>query len=347
MFLVRQAIVEDCTSLTKLAQMLAPSAGWGSEDVAAAIERSDDSFAGRISGALRRRFIFVLEDTETGSPVGAVSLHSCVSRPGHALVYFLMRRHRCYSDDLQTGHEHVTLQLQSDEAPRSEIARLILAPPYRGHRERPASLLTFACFHFIGLHRNWFADTLIAHLPPPRVLEQEHAFWQALGRRFVNLPLSEALRVRTASREFLPSLVPSTEIHLALLPAAVRRIVGRVAEEAVSAEALLKKAGFIDAASIDPFDGGPILHAAAGGIPIVAGTRTTTVGDPAERYPGFGLISTAGGGQFRAVGSAYAEHEHRASVSIPADTAGLLGLHVGDTVGVAPLALASVPVTPE
>ena len=333
MFVVRQATSDDRAPLTKFAEML-PVSGWaaGRAEIARRIELSSDSFAGRVSDDLHRQFLFVLEDTDRGAAIGAGALLSCVSGPGQPLVWLSIRRHRCFSSDLQGGQEQVTLQFQADNTPVSEVADLILAPPYRGHREKLASLLGLVRFHFIGLRRDWFADSVIAHLPPPASPDRSHPFWEHLGGRFVNLAFDEAQELRRHSTEFLTALFPKTEIHVSLLPPHVRRLIGRVAEEAVPAKVLLKRIGFALTPNIDPVHGGAILRAATDQIPLVAATRATRVGDPAESYPLSGLVSAGAEGQFRAVRSPFAERN--SGICIPAETAGLLGIHVGDAVAV-------------
>jgi arginine N-succinyltransferase len=227
------------------------------------------------------------------------------------------------------------LQVAEDETKTSEMSDLVLGPPYRGHREKLGSFLTLVCFHFIGLHRAWFADQLVVTLAPPRASNSGDSLWEQLGRRFINLRYAEAERFSRRSRHFIKALFPEDEIYVSLLTPEARNLIGRVGSEEKPALIILCKLGFARSDRIDPLHGGPILRARLEEIPFVARTRTATLGDPAPGHPRRGFVSIGGGGRFRAVRTPYAESSDY--VSIPGDAAGLLRAHVSDTVGVTPL----------
>lgn len=333
MFVIRQATMDDHATLMRLAKMLHfANVAADPDEIARRISVSCDSFAGRIREQRQRRFVFVLEDTDTGGVIGMSSIRSCVSRPGQPLTFLQVRKRQHYSEDLQTGHVHMTLQVAEDETEASQLTGLVLSPPYRGHREKLGSFLSLVRFHFIGLQRAWFADALVAKLTPPRTSNRWDSFWEQLGRRFVNLRYAEAERFSHLSRQFITALFPEGEIYVSLLPPEARNLIGKVGREEEPALAILTKLGFAQTGRIDPFDGGPILQANVADIPFIGRTRTATLGDPAREHPLYGLVSISGGGRFRAVRSRYAESN--GCISIPGDTAGLLGAHVSDTVGV-------------
>ena len=336
MFVIRQATMDDHATLMRLARMAhftgAPAEG---DEIARRINASSESFAGRVRDERERRFIFVLEDTETGGVVGMSSIRSCVAGPGWPLTFLQVRRREHYSEDLQAGHVHLTLQVATDETKAGEMGDLVLSPPYRGHKEKLGSFLSLVCFHFIGLHPQWFADHLVAKLAPPRAADGGDSLWEQLGRRFINLRYAEAERFSRRSRHFIKALFPSEEIYVSLLTPEVRNLIGNVGGEEQPALAILRKLGFAQSGRIDPLHGGPILQARVAEVPFVGRTRAATLGDPAKQHPLRGFVSTAGGGRFRAVRSRYAEDGDR--ISIPGDTAGLLGAHVSDAVGVSPL----------
>jgi len=336
MFVIRQATMDDHAALMRLAKMAhftgAPADG---DEIARRANASSESFAGRIRDERERRFIFVLEDTETGGVVGMSSIRSCVAGPGWPLVFLQVRRREHYSEDLQAGHVHLTLQVAADETKASEMGDLVLSPPYRGHKEKLGSFLSLVCFHFIGLHRPWFADHLVARLAPPRPADSRNSLWEQLGRRFVNLRYAEADRFSRRSRQFIRALYPREEMYVSLLPPEVRHLIGNVGDEEKPALAILRKLGFRESDRVDPLHGGPIVQAPVGDVPFVSRTRAATLGDPAKQHPFRGFVSTSGGGRFRAVRSRYAEDGDR--ISIPGDTAGLLGAHVSDAVGVTSL----------
>jgi arginine N-succinyltransferase len=336
MFVIRQATMDDHATLMRLARMRhftgAPADG---DEIARRIGVSSESFAGRVADEDDRRFIFVLEDTETGGVVGMSAIRSCVAGPGRPLSFLRIRKREHYSDDLQAGHVHLTLQVAEDETKMSEMSDLVLAPPYRGHREKLGSFLSLACFHFIGLHRDWFADQVVVTLAPPRATNTRDSLWEQFGRRFINLRYAEAERFSRRSRRFIKALFPADEIYVSLLAPEARNLIGRVGPEEEPALVILRKLGFARSGRVDPLHGGPILQARLDEIPLVGRTRTATLGDPARDHPLRGFVSIGGGGRFRAVRARYAEASD--CISIPGDAAGLLGAHVSDTVGVTAL----------
>ena len=104
--------------------------------IAAKIARSRRSFAGEVADERERQFMFVLEDTQTGGVIGTSSLICRMGWPGWPHISLRVRRREHFSRDLNTGAMHTTIQVSTDESGPSELRGLILAPGYRGHRER-------------------------------------------------------------------------------------------------------------------------------------------------------------------------------------------------------------------
>ena len=172
MFVIRQASVDDAPTLLKLAKMVHFINLPADPDIInSKIIRSRRSFAGQVPSEREREFMFVLEDTDTGNVIGTASIISCISWPGRPHTFLNVRKREYYSEDLQTGHVHTTLQLGVDETGPSEIGGLILSPSYRGHSQRLGAQLSLIRFHFIALHPSWFSDRMPKlspdHLDPP------------------------------------------------------------------------------------------------------------------------------------------------------------------------------------
>ncbi|NNM24367.1 MAG: hypothetical protein HKO59_00015, partial [Phycisphaerales bacterium] len=332
MFVVRQVNPDDHPTIIKFARMQHfASLPADAEEIARQIAQSRDSFAGRVAEPCARRFIFVLEDTDTGSIIGLSALDAFLCRPDEPLTYLRMARNELYSDELQAGHVHVTLTLDPDVVPTTGLSCLVMAPAYRGHPQRLGAMLGRLGLHFIALHRSEFADRIVAELPPPPTRDPQESFWESLGRRFVNLSQAEAERFHARSREFMASLLPPGEIYVALLAPETRKRIGKVAEMAVPARTILTREGFAFQGRIEPFGGGPVLEAAVSEIALIERTRPATLGDPAREHPVEGYVSLDRGGTFRAVQCRYADHGE--CISIPGEAAGLLDAQVGDTVG--------------
>ncbi len=336
MFFIRPANIDDLPTLLKLAKMVHFLNLPADKDIIAGkITRSRRSFAGQVEDPRERQFMFVLEDMESENVVGTAAAISCMSWPGHPHTYLQIRERKFFSKDLQTGHVHITLELGTDETGPSEIGGLILAPGYRGHKEKLGSLLSLIRFHYIGLHRELFAERLVAEMMGALTPDSHNLLWEYLGRRFINLSYSEADRFCQHSKEFITSLFPKGEFYASLLPPEARSLIGRVGEETKPALAMLEKLGFKYEGHVDPFDGGPYLAAIRDDVPLVGATRSMTLGDPAREFPETALVSYESENGFRGVRCGIAMHGD--VVAIPAEAAGVIGAQPGELIGVTPL----------
>src|SRR5688572_2383907 len=195
MFVIRQANLEDAPMLLKLARLVHSNNLPADPDILRTkLMHSRDSFVGKARSPLEREFLFALEDTDTGNLIGTSSIISCVSSPGRPHLYFLVRRREHFSEELATGHVHVTLQLCTDETGPTEIGGLILQPAYRGHRAKLGVLLSLIRFQFMALHPEWFRERVIAEMAAPLTPDSRNTLWEYLGRRFINLEYAEADR---------------------------------------------------------------------------------------------------------------------------------------------------------
>lgn len=337
MFVIRQVIPEDASTLLKLAKMVHFINLPADVDIInTKIGFSRESFGGRVKRARDRQFMFVLEDTETGNIVGTSSVISAISWPGHPHVYFVVRRRQHYSEDLQAGQVHVTLQLATDESGPTEIGGLILGPSYRGHKERLGAVLSLVRFHYIGLHREWFADRIIAEMMGALTPDSRNLLWEYLGRRFINLDYTEADRFSQHSKEFITSLFPKEELYASLLPAVARKLIGQVGPETRPARAMLERLGFSYLGHVDPFDGGPYLEAETSGIELVLATRRLAMAEPRDvEGDDRAFVSFEGPTGFRAIRAPFTLSD--AGVTIPPEHAALIGAEAGSSVGFTPI----------
>ena len=336
MFFIRQAKVEDAPTLLKLAKMVHFISLPADPDIISAkIVRSRRSFRDQVDSNDEREFMFVLEETETGNVIGTSLIIACISGPGRPHTYLKVRRREHYSADLQSGATHLTLQLGTDETGPTEIGGLILSPAYRGHKEKLGSLLSHIRFHLMGLHPEWFSDRVLAEMMGPLTPDSRNLLWEYFGRRFINLSFAEADLFCQHSKEFITSLLPKSEIYATLLPPEARSLIGKVGKETEAAKAILERLGFRPNGHVDPFDGGPYLEARVTDISLITGTRRATLAAPAKAHPLSGFVSNMGETGFRAARSAYSEDGDR--VSLPAESAQLIGASPGDTIGLTPL----------
>ncbi|NBX25508.1 MAG: arginine N-succinyltransferase [Planctomycetes bacterium] len=338
MFLIRQAMPDDQATLLKLAKMVHFLNLPADRDlIAAKIARSRRSFEGQEASEREREYMFVLEDHDTGAVVGTCCVIGRVGWPGWPHVFLQVRRREFWSKDLQQGTSHVTLEFGSEEKGFSEVGGLILAPGYRGHRERLGSMLSLVRFHFMGLHRERFHKRVLAELMGPVTPDSRTLLWEYLGRRFINLSYQEADLFCQHSKEFMTSLWPRGEIHASILPPDARALIGKVGEETIPAKVLLERQGFRPTDHVDPFDGGPYFAAQRDEIPLVKATRRVRfAGVSAKGLKQVAFVSfQSKENGFRAVRCACSVGA--AGVRLARSVAAALGVEPGDRLGVTPL----------
>lgn len=274
-------------------------------------------------------FVFVLEDSETGSLLGSSQLVSSMGGPGNPNVGFKVSERRFFSESLHMGMTHTVATLHLDESSPTEIGGLILQPAYRAHKARLGRLLSFVRFHFMGVHRELFADHVLAEMMAPISDAGDNTFWDAFGRRFINLSYDEADRFCQYSREFMFTLLPREDIYLSLLPPKARQGVGQVGKDTVPARKMLEKLGFTYQGVIDPFDGGPHLQAITDDIPLVRSTEQIKLGKaaPASACKGMAIVSTLDNeGEYVALQSPFVRKGN--TLCLPKDA--MAALHAGE-----------------
>ena len=357
MFLVRRSKIEDVPTLLKLARMVHFINLPADQDVIMAkVLHSRNSFirAGGGESASRARqragemaglgasladtdvFMFTLEDTETGACLGTSQVVSRMGGPGNPNVSFQLSERRFYSKTLQTGSTQTVAKLFLDESGPTELGGLIVQPSFRRHKLRLGRFLSLVRFHFIGLNRDVFADRLVAEMMAPITPDGRNLLWEYLGRRFINLSYTEADRFCQVSREFMTALLPREEIYVTLLPPEARAVLGQVGQETVPARLMLERLGFEYRGFVDPFDGGPHLHADADDVSLVRDSSWETLGEPvaAGECKGHGIVSVLDtDGAFRAVECDFGD-AGAAGIAMQRKWMKALGAEPGDRVGV-------------
>lgn len=360
MHLIRRVKPDDLDLLYKLAKMVffinLPA---DKEIIGEKIRRARASFEsaatgkplrleGEGKGAVKNSplYMFVIEDAATGNALGTSMIVAAMGQKGHPNLSFQLRRREFFSKDLQEGHTHTTAQLVLDETSPTEIGGLILSPTVRRSPHKLGKQLSLVRFHYIGMRRKLFADRIIAEMMAPLTPDGRSPFWEALGRRFINLSYEDADLFCQHSREFMLSLLPREEIYLSLLTPEARQVVGEVGADTLPARRLLEGIGFRYRDRIDPFDGGPHLEAETDSITLVRGSRRTrfagTCAASQAKLPGFVSAETEDG-DWRAVHTAYATSDGGKSIRLPKDAAAALHIDDAAVIGVVPFDLHGPP----
>jgi arginine N-succinyltransferase len=256
-FLVREVHSEDLSDLYDLSRQFSllnlPSQ---KKVIQSLIEKSRSSFAGELEPS-EALYLFVLEDLENGSVVGASQVKGKKGTPSIPNYSFKISKRELFSRDLGVGFIHQVLKLRMDEDGPTEIAGLIVSRGYRQRPEKVGKIMSLTRFLYIAQFREKFQNQLLAEMAPPLTDEGRSEFWEALGRRFTGMPYQEADALSHQSKEFIRDLFPQEDIYLCLLDASARLVIGRVSEQTRPALHLLEKIGFQYKDEIDPFDGGP------------------------------------------------------------------------------------------
>lgn len=336
MYLIRRAKVEDIPTLLKLAKMvhfinlpadreiIAEKVAWSrncflmaaSGEVGVGPRKRETpaehgALAAGIRGITGRSplFMFVMEEIETQGVIGTSQIISRMGGPGHPNVSLQLSRKEMFSQSLQMGVTHTVARIHLDESGPTEIGGLILQPSFRGHRLKLGRFISIVRFHFMGLHRELFADRCLAEMMGMISQDGENPFWDYCTRCFINLTYEQADRFCQQSKEFIMTLFPREDIYLTLIAPEARSVVGQVSEETVPARRMLENLGFKYYHRVDPFDGGPHLEAPLDQIELVKNTGRTRLGEPVKdgsTLKHYGIVSTLDDdGEFRAMQTHY------------------------------------------
>lgn len=284
-------------------------------------------------------FMFTMEDVESGGVIGTSQIRSHMGGPGNPNYSFKVLQREFKSESLGFGTTHLVARLHRDESGPTEVGGLILQPSFRGHPLKPGKFLSFVRFHFIALHRELFADRVIAEMMGPTSSDGDNLFWDHIGRKFIPVKYGEADRFCQHNRRFIDELLHKEDLYLTLLPLEVLNSVAQVGKETVPARRLLEKLGFKYKNFIDPFDGGPHLEARTDDVALIRGTKSGSVGEALTEGKAThrGIVSVLqGDGQFRAVDTEFAL-DARGNVRLPAKALELLHAKSGGKVGYTPI----------
>src|SRR5690606_1698216 len=222
MQILRNARESDLAGLKRLAEVL-DTVNLPNDEKALAeiLETSTRSFSGDIEDPLEREYLFVLEDAESGRTLGTsmiIAQHGTRESPH---VFFEVSKRQTYSSTLDRHFEHTVLSLAYDYDGPTELGGLVVAPEARG-KGKPGKQLSYVRFLFIGMHREWFRDRLIAELLPPLLPDGRSLLWESLGKKFTGLTYTEADKLSRSNKEFIKELFPQSDIWATLFSTEVQ-----------------------------------------------------------------------------------------------------------------------------
>jgi arginine N-succinyltransferase len=267
MILLREVLEKDIDELERLSQIASekhPGLFNLSIDRDQWLDRikvSRKSFLNKLENPKKAKFVFVAENTETKKLVGVSMVSVQHGTPEIPHYYFQVGNEKKYSETINTGFIHGTLELKIDSDGPSEIGGLLVDPNYRSSDEKVGRQISFVRFLYMSMYREKFRKKVLAELLPPLTKKGKSPLWEAVGRRFTNMDYTEADLLSAKNKEFIFSLFPSGKIYVTFLSAEARNAIGKVSKETEPVMHMLKKIGFEYLQQVDPFDGGPHLWA--------------------------------------------------------------------------------------
>ena len=328
---VRPAIAEDVGALLELAS----KAGKGLSNLppdlktlAAQVEQSSAQFATDIKAPDDERYIFVLEDVESGEVIGTSSIFSAVGKIYGFYSYKLGKLIHT-SSGLNQRAEFDVLHLANDFTGESEVGGLFLDPDAR--RGGAGRLIAQARYLFIAAFRKRFSEKMVAELRGWLNEAGESPFWNALGARFFGVNFEDAdLHYAIHGSRFIADLQPKHPIYVQLLPEAAQAAIGRPHDDSVPAYNMLLKEGYRYDGYVDVFDAGPTLSAFTDDLHTVRGTCAGVVASNSAETGALALLCAGGAQDFRAC-YGYAV-ETGDGIAISEKTKQLLKVGAGDAV---------------
>lgn len=332
MFRIRAATAQDLQPLYEMAKLT----GGGFTNLppdrpslTSKLERSDAAFARHGDFAPNELFVLILENVVTGEVRGTCQLFTAVGEtwPFYSYRMTTLTQH---SKELNRTFRAEMLALVTDLEGSAEVGGLFLHP---GERAGGLGLLLARSrYLFIAMHRQRFADRILAEL---RGIIDERGgspFWDGVAGRFFGMSFQEADYFNAINgHQFIADLMPKHPVYIAMLPETTRTAIGLPHPSGRAAMRMLEGEGFHYEGFIDIFDGGPTMTARTDKVASIANARAARVGAVGPVVSGTtALIASGELTHFRCVCGDLAVEED--SVTLDAEIAAALGVAVGDTV---------------
>ncbi|WP_114950775.1 arginine N-succinyltransferase [Sphingosinicella terrae] len=258
----------------------------------AKLARSDDAFSRDEESPEGDMFLFVLENVETGQIRGTCQVFSRVGMQQPFYSYRISTLTQT-SRELGRTFRAETLTLCTDFEGCSEVGGLFLHPGERAGGL--GMLLARSRYLFIKLHRQRFADRVIAELRGVIDEGGGSAFWDAIAGRFFGMSFQEADEFNAAhGTQFIADLMPKTPIYTAMLPESARHVLGVPHPSGRAAMKMLEREGFSADGYVDIFDGGPTMSVVTESIRTIRESREFTLSGSVAEESGQAMLVASG-----------------------------------------------------
>lgn len=296
----------------------------------AKLERAAKAFAREENTLADEQFVLVLENDTTREVRGTCQLMTQVGQRWPFYSYRLTTQTQ-HSRELDRTVRAELLSLVTDLEGCAEVGGLFLHP-----NERAGGLgllLARSRYLFIAMHRDRFADRVLAEL---RGIIDERGgspFWDGVAGRFFGMSFQDADYFNAINgNQFIADLMPKHPVYVAMLSLSARSAIGMPHPTGRAAMRMLENEGFTFDGYVDIFDGGPTMTARTDQVKSIAAAKAARITSAALESGGEKAILACGKlGGFR---SCYGlrQFEDKGGVAIDAKAAELLGLNEGDRV---------------
>lgn len=289
---------------------------------------SGRSFADRLEPHERGRFLFVLEDSDTGRVRGVSAIDA---RAGNGEPFYNYRRDYLIHASHELGiSTRVEMLFPAHAMTDSTLlcgfaieAELVESPAFQ--------LLSRARLLFLAEHRHFFADRIAVEIQGVQDENGQVPFWNAIGGHFFDMDFKTADQYSSKlSKTFIAELMPPNPIYVTLLSEAAQAALGQANHAAKPACRLLENEGFEQGCYVDIFDAGPVLEADTDQLRTVRNSRVQMLASDYDERGSTQLLAAGQGSGFRAVLGPAAMAEDRVKTAL--QIAQLLNCRPGDKV---------------
>lgn len=240
------------------------------------IERAEKAFAkADVTQPGEEGYLFVMEDTETGTVVGVSAIEAGVGLSS-AFYHYHLGKVVHHSPKHNVYNALQTLTLCNDYTGVSELCTLFLREPFR--KGRNGRVLSKFRLLFMAQFRQRFADTVIAEMRGVSDADGRSPFWAWLEKHFFTMDFPSAdYLTGIGEKTFIAELMPKFPIYVNLLDKSAQEVIGQVHQNTLPALKLLKSEGFRFRGYIDIFDAGPTVEAEVKQLRTVRSSRLMTV----------------------------------------------------------------------
>ncbi|TNE94880.1 MAG: arginine N-succinyltransferase [Gammaproteobacteria bacterium] len=338
MWLVRPAELDDLDQILEIAgtqcARLSSTLPKQPEALCRKIEHSLLSFDGKAPDDRPARFLFVLQNAETGAIDGTAAIDA---RAGNGQPFYNYRRDALIhaSHELGISRRVEVLYPSHGLTDHTLLCSFSIRPELRG--TNAFELLSRSRMLFIAEHRQWFNSRVVVEIQGVQTDSGNVPFWDSLGRHFFNMDFDTADQYSgVLSKTFIAELMPPNPIYVTLLSKAAQTALGQAHELTVPNLELLKREGFQAGCHLDIFDAGPVLEARTDSLHTVVTSRRKTLHASHDERGDTCLIAAGNGSDFRCtLTTVYESLDDQ--VKVPVKTWKALGKTAGDPVRIAPL----------